>query len=221
MNTDNKAKLGEGVFLVTDVAKILELPLPNVRHWLIEFWNKKFGTEHGKYSFGDDKNRAVNFLTLIEFIAFAQLRQHGVSAQQIQKFHRALSKELNTKYPFAETKLLTDKKNLWYERYNEIVRLDGKKQLTIKKFVAPYLKKIEYDKNMVAQRYFPLGKSKSVVIDPNHQFGQPTIVGTNIKVKTIYLLYEGDESIENICDLYDLNHKQVDDAIKYCEKFAA
>lgn len=221
MITDNKAKLGEGIFLVTDVARILELPLPSVRHWLLEFWNKKFGTEYGKYSFGDDKNRAVNFLTLIEFIAFAKLRQHGISAQRIQKFHKDLSLILNTKYPFAETKLLTDKKQLWYGRFDQIVRHDGKQQLTLEKFVAPYLKKIEFDQNMIAQRYFPLGKKKNVVIDPNHQFGQPTIVGTNIKVKTIYSLYEGDESVESICHLYDLNHQQVDDAIHFCEKFAA
>lgn len=219
--TDNKARLGEGVFLVADVAKILELPLPKVRFWLLEFWNKKFGSEHGKYSFGEDKNRAVNFLTLIEFIAFAKLREQGISAQRIQKFHKHLSGILDTKYPFAETKLLTDKKDLWYERYDEIVRHDGKSQMTLKKIVEPYLRKIEFDKNRIARRYFPLGKAKNVVIDPEHQFGQATIVGTNIKVKTIYALYEGDESIENICELYNLKEKQVTDAITYCEKLAA
>ena len=219
--TDNKARLGEGVFLVADVAKILELPLPKVRFWLLEFWNKKFGLEHGKYSFGEDKNRAVNFLTLIEFIAFAKLREQGISAQRIQKFHKHLSGILDTKYPFAETKLLTDKKDLWYERYDEIVRHDGKSQMSLKKIVEPYLRKIEFDKNRIARRYFPLGKAKNVVIDPEHQFGQATIVGTNIKVKTIYALYEGDESIENICELYNLKEKQVTDAITYCEKLAA
>ena len=219
--TDNKARLGEGVFLVADVAKILELPLPKVRFWLLEFWNKKFGSEHGKYSFGEDKNRAVNFLTLIEFIAFAKLREQGISAQRIQKFHKHLSGILDTKYPFAETKLLTDKKDLWNERYDEIVRHDGKSQMTLKKIVEPYLRKIEFDKNRIARRYFPLGKAKNVVIDPEHQFGQATIVGTNIKVKTIYALYEGDESIENICELYNLKEKQVTDAITYCEKLAA
>ncbi|MBL0139245.1 MAG: DUF433 domain-containing protein [Bacteroidetes bacterium] len=206
--TDNKARLGEGVFLVADVAKILELPLPKVRFWLLEFWNKKFGLEHGKYSFGEDKNRAVNFLTLIEFIAFAKLREQGISAQRIQKFHKHLSGILDTKYPFAETKLLTDKKDLWYERYDEIVRHDGKSQMTLKKIVEPYLRKIEFDKNRIARRYFPLGKAKNVVIDPEHQFGQATIVGTNIKVKTIYALYEGDESIENICELYNLKESK-------------
>ncbi|MEO8087034.1 MAG: DUF433 domain-containing protein [Bacteroidota bacterium] len=216
------AELGGGIFLVKDVADILGLKLSKVRRWLKEFWDNRFATQFGKYSWGDDDNLAVNFYTLIEFIAFAKLREHGISAQRIQKFHCKLATQLNTPYPFAKTKLLTDKKDVWFEYYNEVVKLDGKNQIALKKILLPYLHKIEYDEvNSIALRYYPLGKTHKVVIDPDHQFGQPTIVGTNIKATVIFSLYKGKESRQNICHLYNLSKKQVDDAISYCKKIAA
>ena len=213
--------IGEGIFLVKDVAEILHLPLPKVRRWLIEFWESRFAPKDHRYSFGEPNNRAVNFFTLIEFITFAMLRDQGFSSQRIQKFHKMLAEEMNTPYPFAKTKLLTDKKKVWYTKFNELVCIDGKRQLSLIKILSPYLNKIDFDADTVALRYFPAGKKSTVVIDPKHQFGQPTIVGTNIKVETIYSLYQGKEPMDNICNLYDLTPKQVKDAVSYCRKLAA
>lgn len=214
-------KLGKGIFLVSDIAKIAELPSTKVNRWLTEFWNKKFGENYGSYSFGSSFERAVNFSTLIEFIAFAQLRENGISAQTIQKFHAHLSQTLNTKYPFAETKLLTDKKDLWYGKHNELVKWDNKEQLSLKAILEPLLLKIEFDSASIATRYFPLGKDHEIVIDPQFQFGEPTIAGTSIKAETIYQLYKSEESKEAICEEYDLTLKQVNDAITYFQNQAA
>jgi uncharacterized protein (DUF433 family) len=218
---NNTPKIGEGIFLLTDVANILGLPAQTVRRWLNEFWNKKFSTNNIHYSFGE-KNNAVNFFTLIEFVTFAKLREQGFSAQSIQELHQILSKKLNNHpYPFASTRLFTDGIEIWRELHNELEKIGGGQQLSFKKILEPFLNKIEFDKKDIAVRYYPLGKNKSVVIDPKHQFGQPTVLGTNIKVSTIHNLYKGKETRKNICYLYNLSDKQVNDAIYYGEKMAA
>lgn len=222
-NRPNLARIGQGVFLLSDISKIIGLPTGKIRYWLVEFWNNRFGENFGGYSFGDDKNRAVNFNTFIEFIAFAKFRECGISAQYVQKIHGTLSKEFNTPYPFTKTRFFTDEKyNVWYENHFEIIKLDGKNQLSSKKILAPFLNKIEFDENSIAMRYFPLGKEFSIVIDPKRQFGQPTITETNIKAETIYnqIVYGG-ETKESMCELYNLTHKQINDTMLFYNKMVA
>lgn len=215
------AQFGSGIFSVKDISILISKPTATVNRWLKEFWDKKFSTQFGKYYFGEKGSRAVNFFTLIEFITFSKLRENGISAQKIQKFHNELSKALNTKYPFAETKLLTDKKDVWFEHLDNLVKIDGKKQFAFSKIIEPYLSKIEFDENSVARRFYPDGKSSSVVIDPKHQFGEPTIKGTNIKADIIFRLYKIGESKEAICKQYNLSSKEVEDSIRFCKKIAA
>ena len=213
-HNNNIPIIGGGIFLAKDVSKILNLPYSKVRHWLFELWDKRFA-DNWNYSFGEDGNKAIDFHTLIEFYIFYQLRERGVSSQQIQKVHKELSKDFGTKYPFAHAKFSTDGKEVWYEKLGALVKANGKKQIDIKPIIQPFLKKIEFGANNVAERYFPLSKTKSIVIDPKHQFGQPTIFGTNIKTQSIFSLYKGGESKTTISDLYNISLKKVSDAIEF------
>jgi uncharacterized protein (DUF433 family) len=212
----HEPRLGEGIYLTSDVAEILRLPYPKVRRWMIELWDARLA-EKGKYSFGDPNNRAVNFYTLIEFYTFYQLRSKGVSSQKIQRAHKIIAQELKTPYPFA-TNIRTDGKEIWYEYLDELISANGKQQLEIKEILEPFLHKLEFGKNNLAELFFPLDKSKNVVVDPKRQFGQPIIAGRNLRIETIKKLYEGGESKKNICLLYDLKPSAVDDALRYYKR---
>lgn len=214
----NYPKIGEGVFLIRDVSEILLLPYSKVRHWLIEFWEGRFSKDY-RYSLGSKDNRSVNFYTLIEFYTFFQLRNKGFTSQKIQRYYRQLSKELNTHHPFART-IHTDGKSIWYEALGELIKADGKRQLDLKYLLESFLDKIEFGANGLAQKYYPLNDSKNIVIDPRHQFGSPTIAGTNIKTLIINDFYKSGESVENICNLYNITEKQVLDAIQYYNRAA-
>lgn len=217
----NKAHIGEGVFLIKDVANILDLPYPRVRLWIKE-WDKNLGKDVGGYSIGNDKNKAVNFYTLIEFYTFYKLREAGFSSQKIKKIHRIVAKETDTKYPFA-SKIRHDGKHIWYEHpsIEGMIKADGRKQFTLKKILIPYLQKIKFGKDGLAEYYYPIGNNRKIVVHPKHQFGQPTIEGTNIKAETIYSYIRGGETKESVCYLYNLTPDQVTDTIKYCKKIAA
>jgi uncharacterized protein (DUF433 family) len=215
------ATLGEGIYLVKDVAKILHLDYEHVRRWILGYWDGHL-SDNTNYVFGDKGNKAINFYSLIEFYTFYKLREQGLSPDKIRKIRTYISEELNTPYPFAKPVefYVENRKNKkgeiikrlgWYEYFNTLVKGDGKHQISLS-FVKPFLKKIEFS-NGIAARYFPLDNSKNVVVDPKHQFGQPTITGTNIKTQTLFNLYKGGESYENISILYDLSIEKVKDAI--------
>lgn len=209
--TQIKPKVGEGIYTVRDVSTILQLPYYKVSRWMREFWDN--------YTFGIPGNKAVNFYTLIEFYTFYHLRENGISAQKIKKIHSRIANDLGTRYPFAR-KIHTDKKDIWYEHLENLIKADNKKQFDLKPLLIPFLNKVEFNTDEIANRYFPLSNSRRVVVDPKLQFGQPTITGTGIKAEIINGFFKGGESKETICKLYDLHIEQVEDAILYFKQSA-
>lgn len=224
-------KLGEGIYLVKDVSKILNLHYEKVYRWIVGYWGHGGLKEGVNYTFGEVGNRAINFYSLIEFYTFFKLREKGVSSIEIKKLHTKLCETLNTPYPFTiahdlwvenryNSKRKSKKQFVYFKHLDNVVKFDKKEQYSFDFIIDEFLDKIEFNEDNIATRFFPLGLKKSVVVDPNHQFGQPTIIGTNIRTHTLYNLHKGGESIKNICTLYNLSTSNVEDAI-YFHKLAA
>jgi Uncharacterized conserved protein len=200
-------KLGEGIFFPRDVANILRLKYEKVYPLMNGFWQTR--------TFGNDRNKAVNFYALIEFYFYFHFRQNGMSSQKIKKFHQQLAKDLNTRYPFAHYEIRTDYKNIWAMESGNLVKADGKKQYDCFHLLDSFLHRIVYGDNKLASKYYPLENNANVVVDPKRQFGQTIIEGTSIKTKTIYSLYLGGETDQRISNLYNISIEKVRDAISF------
>jgi uncharacterized protein (DUF433 family) len=221
--THIQPQIGDGIYLVKDVAKILNLDYSRVRRWIKEYWDGKL-TDGVNYVFGEKDNIAINFLSLIEFYTFYHLRLQGLSAKKIRELHDEQSKTLSTLYPFAMAQdYYVEKGNysmsVYYKYDGSLIKSNKKGQLSFE-FLSSFLVKVDFGNGNIAKRFFPLNNSKNVVVDPSRQFGQPIINGTNIKTQTIYNLHKGGETNENICTLYDISLEKVQDAISF-HKIAA
>src|SRR5688572_17207686 len=94
---ESDIKLGNGIYTIPDLAFILSLPQPKVRRWLNDFYNIRLGEKYkGKYSWGDKRDKATNFLTLIEFYVFYKLRENKVTTNMILTAHQEMAKQLRT-----------------------------------------------------------------------------------------------------------------------------
>lgn len=219
----NDIILGNGIYTVPDLALILQLPKKKVRRWLDDFYNERLGKAYdGSYSWGQGRDKATNFLTLIAFYVFYKLREYKVSTYKILEAHRNMTKGLKTAYPFASYKLLVDGKEILYALEEDTwVHANKSKQIVIKEIIEGFFKKIDFSGSHLAQRFWPLGKEHEIVVDPHHQFGQPVIQGTNINAATIFSMYESGESTSTIGILYDITEEQVNDAILFCKGKAA
>jgi uncharacterized protein (DUF433 family) len=207
--------LGTGIYSIPDLSFILRLPQDKVRRWMNEFWNDALSQKHNTtYSWGIGKDKATNFQTLIEFYVFYQLRELKITTATILKAHEDISNRLNTRYPFATANILTDGKNIFH-LFNDdtLVSANLTQQIGFKQIIEKFCKKIEFSQDNVAERFWPLGKEKKIIIDPHHQYGQPTILSTNILAETIYNLYKAGESKELIKNIYNLSSTEIDDAI--------
>ncbi|WP_247232723.1 DUF433 domain-containing protein [Telluribacter sp. SYSU D00476] len=221
--TPHTLGFGTGIYTTPEVAKILRLPARKVKRWMQEYWENYFTkSTRMYYSEGVGSEQVTNFHTLIEFFVFYQLREKGISPQQIIKAHDVLASRFKTAYPFATLPILTDgRKILFTDKVGEIIDADASLQMYITDVIRPFCQRIEFDENQLARRFFPLGKDHQVVIDPERKFGQPVIEGTTILTETIYNLYRAGESVETIAKLYDLSVDQVQDALEFHRRSAA
>ncbi|MFN0083234.1 MAG: DUF433 domain-containing protein [Ferruginibacter sp.] len=218
------SKLGEGIYSISDIAFLLKLPKQRVRRWLNDFWDIRLAEKYDqKYSWDHGRNQATNFYTLIEFYIFYCLRDAGVSQKKIFEAHEAMAKQLKTVYPFASAKLLTDGKNILYSLNDgTTVKADTSKQITLRELIEQFYNKIDFSSsNKVAEKFYPLGKDKRIVVDPHHQFGQPVIKQTNIMAETIYDMFNAGESKIFISRFYDISINEVNSAINLFHNKAA
>lgn len=210
-------RFGEGIYSPIEVSEILKLPYHKVKYLIKGYWNSA--------TFGPPRNRAINFLGLIEFYFYYFLRvEEKWTAQAIKKLHTRLSSDFNTPYPFASLKIKphkrensVDKMKAWIDYDGQLLQADGKFQPSFREFIEPFLDQIEYGDDLLAKRFYPLKKTKSIVIDPKKQFGKPIISGKGVRTEVVYRFFLGGESKEGICKLYNLELDQVENAILYHE----
>lgn len=218
-----KKQIGTGIYTIPDISNILGYPQAKVRRYVKDYWDDNLGKKlfNETYSWKNEKVKAVNFYVLIELYTCFLLREMGASAQSIMKARESMVKELKTPYPFASHKVLLAGRNILYELEDLIISADGSNQINLNEIIKSFAKNIEFDKNNLAARFWPKGKTSSIVIDPHHQFGQPVINGTNINAEGIFSMYESSEPIEVIGILYDITEKQVLDAVNFYKRNAA
>ena len=188
-NITTKPELGKGIYTIPDAAVILDLPGEKVRRWIKKYREMEFagaGVVDSGYTWGERREKAFIFYTLIELMAVHSFRETGVSFHVIKAAHEQLSEILDTAYPFAHSDLFSDGKHKYYEHDSSFLELSEKQQLSFKRLILQYCKKIDFHNTThLATRYWPLGKEHNIIVDPRHRFGQPVIESTNIEVHTV------------------------------------
>lgn len=218
-----KSKLGHGVYTIPDISKLLGIDRRKVNRYISEYWDERTGRKlfNDSYTWkADNSAKAVNFYVLIELFSFFKLQELGVKTRKILKSREQMAEELKVEYPFASAPLLTDGNKIWYKFEEDIVNADGSSQTNFVKIIESFAQKVDFRPDNLAERFYPAGKSNSIVVDPHHQFGQPVIKGTNVNTEVIFSMYQSGEPIKAIGILYDLTEKEVNDAVNFYRKAA-
>lgn len=222
---ENKLELGNGIYTITDIANILRLPYSKAHTWINKYWDGELGKAYDtEYSWSVKNSKAVGFHTLVEFYIMVQFAEAGVSVRNVLRAHKELSKKFNTPFPFAQKMVIesinTDSKKIYLTTAEgDTITLDGTKQFNLA-FVKLFFKNLEFDGDLLASKYWPLGKKHFVVCDPRYKFGQAVIAGTNIQAEALYKMYLAKEPISFIASVYEISEKEVKDALKLCKPAA-
>ena len=209
-------EFGKGIYTATDASEILGISYQKISYWFRQYIRGAFESQSNfHYFFDSDDLTAVNFYTLIELYVFDFFRQKKIPVNKIITAHREIGTLLETPYPFCHTEvLMSSGRNILLNYKGILLNASPGFQQEIAEYVLPYSQKIEFQ-NQMAYKYFPLGKEKSIVVNPENQYGSPTFEGTGMKVSTIAGLLRAGELHHIIRKIYDLTEEQLEDAIQY------
>jgi uncharacterized protein (DUF433 family) len=216
---ENKLQLGNGIYTIPEIAQILRIPAQKVRRWVSKYWDGELGKAYEEnYSWKVNDTKAVGFHTLIEFYVMVRFAEAGVGIREVLIAHKLLAKDYKTLFPFAIKDVLanisTDGKRIFLCKDGDKISLDGTKQFNLD-FIKMFFKKLEFDNEMLASRFWPLGKDKEIVCDPHHRFGQAVIQGTNIQAEAIYRMHLAKETNKFIAEVYQISISEVRNAIAF------
>ncbi len=220
MTFENQLELGKGVYTLPDVAMLLKLPYQKVHRWVNTYWDGELGALfEQRYSWETNGSKAVSFHTLIELYVMMQLTESGVPARQILNAHLELARFYNTPFPFANKAIINGikagQKKIYFELNGDTISLDGTRQFQLG-FIQEFVNRLDFDDDDIANRFWPLGKDKAILVDPKRRFGQPVIGNTNVSPDAINSHIKAGDPPAYIAAVFGLSEKEVHDAVAFC-----
>lgn len=213
---------GFGLYTAAEAAAYTGIPVQEIRRWLFGY------TANGKQHEGlwrpeleGAAENALSFNDLLEIRFVHAFRRHGVSLQAIRRASECARETFHQDYPFTCKRFQTDGRSIFatiHEETSDETLLDlVKKQYVFKQVVAPSLYEgIEYAQDGEAQRWFPVRRSRKVVLDPQRNFGKPMLTDTGVSVETVLSAWHAeDKDTKRVAEIYEIPLAAVHAAIQF------
>lgn len=161
---------------------------------------------------------AVGFRDLMEIRFVDAFIAAGVSWKTMRRAHHAAKVKLGNDHPFCTHKFTTDGREILLEQ----AQASGDKhfiditndQREFERIVTPFLRELDFDHGVT--RWWPLGKEREVVVDPERNLGQPTVTRSGVPTRVIANSVKANAgSIESVARWFEVAPEEVRDAVEF------
>ncbi|GAA2671265.1 DUF433 domain-containing protein [Actinoplanes palleronii] len=166
------------------------------------------------------------FIALAEAQILRELRNTGLSMQEIRAGVERLRQETGNEYVLATNTIASDGGDLLYNAATRVapewVRArDG--QQALRQVVETVIRFVSYAPDGFASRItLRPYEGADIIVDPRFGFGQPVFAASKVPVETVAdLFYGGRESVEDIADEYGLGTAEVEAVLRVMARRAA
>jgi uncharacterized protein (DUF433 family) len=218
-------------YFISEAAYYLNLPRRTIRDWCIGRTYPAGGerkTWDPLIRPADPGRRILSFLNLVELHVIASIRRgYGVEPKKLRTAIGYLGRTFHSRHPLLDHKILTDRKNLFIERYGELVSISEDGQMYLKACLEAYVKRIEWDESHIPIRLFPFttdqveNSRRFVAIDPRVRSGPPCIAGTGIPTSIVGERFKAGEELESLAKDYGRPTEEIQEAIRYESRAAS
>ena len=223
--------INQGIYTVPEAARLSEVSPGRVRRWLKGYdfrvkdhrhhsrpvWQGQHATLHGK--------QAVGFRDLMEIRFVSAFLRAGVSWKTMRAAHEAARRELLDDHPFCSNRFVTDGKHILMTAAqtegDEILVDLLNHQAEFQKIVQPFLKELEFTDDAQLLRWWPMGRDRSVVVDPARNLGQPTSARGGVPTRVLARSVKANKSPEEVARWYEVEPAEVHDAMEFETHLAA
>lgn len=222
-----------GLYTFQEASSLTQASPQELRRWLKGYSHKAKGSDKRvsgeplwRTELASSEVDGISFHDLLEVRFVQAFRKHGVSLQTIRAASQQAREMFNHPYPFTCKRFQTDGRTIFasaLEETGEEQLLDlVKKQFAFAKIIEPSLYRgIEFGSDELASHWYPLPRSKAVVLDPTIAFGKPIVTNGNVRTSTLYDAFRAEESKQYVARLYDVPVSAVEAAVRFEERLAA
>lgn len=226
--------IGTGIYPLHQAARLVDVEPRAIRRWLQGYSRKYLGEKVRSEPLWRTQLRdealpeeVIGFRDLLELRMVAAFVRHGVDLKVIRATVDAAARNFGVDYPLTNRNFLTDGKRIFLQAIEQATgepRLIDvlRRQYVFSDIIKPSLYAgIEYG-NDGAQRWFPVSRRRTIVLDPALQFGTPVLTEAGIPTDTIHasFLAEGRDRTM-VARIFDITPHMVTAAVEFEERLAA
>jgi len=223
------------LYTSAEAGRLVRLRPERVRRWLHGYHFTYTAGPDGEMRWGrkepvvkrieGDQSPHASFLDLVDLLFVRKFLEHGVT---LQKLRRALAEAetLLDGHHFAQRSFFTDGSDIYLQVHREaeaLLELLSGGQWVIAPVIKAIAQQIDFHETTgFAERWFPLGKTGLVVLDPQIAFGAPTLVHRGVKTANVYDLFNGEQQqVEPVATWMSLRTAEVHAAVRWEEHLRA
>jgi uncharacterized protein (DUF433 family) len=219
----------KGIYTAPVAARLLHETPATVRRWA--FGYRRQGMPHAPAIRTDvpsvDGEQVITFVELVELMFVQALLRSGLSWPKVREASRVAARLLaDEPHPFATRRWFADAAAIYLRLGREhdeelLVEVAGHAQVAMGPVLRPFLTSLEFDRHGLAERWYPLGATRPVVLDPLRSFGMPVTLQGGVPTDVIARLRAAGDSISTIASWYELDEVEVRAALEFEESLAA
>jgi uncharacterized protein (DUF433 family) len=221
--------LGIGLYTVPEAARLIGARPGTLHRWLDGYtWHYRGDARRSGPLFRRDYEELVaegllTFADLIELKLIAMFKEEGFSLQLIREIAHKAADEFQVSHPFAIQGFHTDGTRIIMQ-FRDLRKM-GKQgglfrempghQLVFGEIAKQFFRKLDYTNDHLAAQYWPLGKTRGVVLDPQRCLGKPIIAKSGVPTWALYSMATGASSTADVAKWYGVSERAVERAVEF------
>lgn len=158
---------------------------------------------------------AVSFLDLLEVVAVSGLKSRGFTLAEIRRVVANCQELFGDPWPLTNRRFKVGGRDVFVAsegRLHDVLHRRG--AMAWDEILGPFLEALDHDGSQ-ATRWWPLGRSRPVVVDPAYGFGLPVIRNSGVRTEVIRERLEAGDSIDQIAHDFNLAPEDVESALRF------
>lgn len=203
-----------------EVARLSGISVSTVRNWLFGYIVEE--RQVAPLIKAPSDATCCSFLNLVEVMVAARFRKaEGTKYEVVKHAYENARKLYALEHPFASDLRLKSVGGHIVHMIKEkgsFQAIDTPEQFTLPNLVAEIMEQLEFELEL-ASKWYPVGKSIPIVVDPYISSGVPVIEGRGVTVENIEKrFYVGKQDWDFIADDLELTVKVIQEVIRFAPK---
>ncbi len=206
-----------------EAGRLAHVSSSTVRNWLYGY-STDYGYVPPLFTQQEEQGAMVSFLQLVEIVVAGRFRKADRTPfKTVRQAYLNLKKETGLAYPFARYDLEALGRHILMPlgrtgSDTSLQTADSLSQWTLPSLVTDAQEQFDYELDLVS-RWYPIGKTVPIVIDPQISTGLPTIVGRGVTVGGIVKRWKAGQLMDFIAEDLVLQRDVVEKVVWYADQY--